>query len=470
MTLRTKLAAFHARIHSHRHSAHSSSSHHFHLPGHFGHHKSKKEKDGSHQSSPPSRTTSKAKPSKSPSRRSSNRDSLSSSSTLSSSGHALSPVLTLIVPTSSHDLTIEARVYHPPEFPVDYGCSQKSQRKAAVVAHPYASLGGNWDDPVVLSLVALLTSRGWVVATFNFGGAGNSKGKTSWTGAPEREEYATIAAFVIKYVECLDPHSFSLPTSMAHADTTPITASGAAASSTAEKPPIKVLLAGYSYGSLIASRTPCADAIVKSCDRDVLAYATRTAYEWASTEKRRSFAMNRGAAMGRSPWCLDDCDDEEEGGETSKTSDRGVGDEKNEVTAESKVNYQVQMKLDTAWLLVSPLLPPVSILLNLPNPFSWFHKGRKKEHENEAEAEGGTHEEGDEEKEMLVVYGTDDLFTGVGRYRNWVKGRTEKGEGRFKAVEVEDASHFWMQEEVWMVKLREGVTAWLDGRSPTTLV
>ena len=40
--------------------------------------------------------------------------------------------------------------------------------KAAIVAHPYAPLGGSYDDSVVLSLVTKLVSMGYVVGTFNF--------------------------------------------------------------------------------------------------------------------------------------------------------------------------------------------------------------------------------------------------------------------------------------------------------------
>ena len=46
--------------------------------------------------------------------------------------------------------------------------------------------------------------------------------------------------------------------------------------------------------------------------------------------------------------------------------------------------------------------------------------------------------------ETLAIYGTDDMFTGIGKYRSWVKGKSEKQ--KFKAIEVEGAGHFWMQE------------------------
>ncbi|KAF3162540.1 hypothetical protein TWF788_001992 [Orbilia oligospora] len=461
MTLRTKLAAFHARIHSHRHNHH----HHFHLP-HLRHKSSKDSKDKEKPSSSPSRKCSKKSSSSpsSPSHKPSNRDSVSSTSTTTttSSSTTPSPILTLILPIPSHHShTIEARVYHPSEFPQNYGLTPSTPRKAAVIAHPYASLGGTWDDPVVLSLVALLTRKGWVVATFNFCGAGNSKGKTSWTGDREREEYATVTAFLVKYVECIDPHMFTVvgspsTTTAAAAAAIPALTNPATETTPLKKQPIKFLLAGYSYGSLIASRTPSASHVLKTVDKDILAYATRTAYEWASTEKRRSFAMVRGAALGRSVWANndDDGDYEEEEGERGETSREGGG-------VDEKVNYNVQLETESSWLLVSPLLPPVSMFLNLPNPMAWFPTKKKKQQEEEEDVE----DDFEDERDVFAVFGTDDMFTGIGRYRNWVKGKVERSNGRFRGVEVDGAGHFWMQEEEWMVKLREGVAGWIDEKS-----
>ena len=42
------------------------------------------------------------------------------------------------------------------------------RKKAAVVAHPYAPLGGCYDDPVVSEVVGVLLGEGWIVGTFNF--------------------------------------------------------------------------------------------------------------------------------------------------------------------------------------------------------------------------------------------------------------------------------------------------------------
>lgn len=42
------------------------------------------------------------------------------------------------------------------------------KKKAAIIAHPYAPLGGSYDDPVVGNAGAEMLALGWVVGTFCF--------------------------------------------------------------------------------------------------------------------------------------------------------------------------------------------------------------------------------------------------------------------------------------------------------------
>ena len=73
---------------------------------------------------------------------------------------------------------------------------------------------------------------------------------------------------------------------------------------------------------------------------------------------------------------------------------------------------------------------------------------------------------------MLVVYGTNDLFTGVEKYRRWREtwevtgtggeGAEEGGtedEGR-EVCEVEGAGHFWVEEGVGRM-LGDAVRVWV---------
>ena len=72
------------------------------------------------------------------------------------------PSYTFTIPSIQDNTLLDCRVYHP----------TFNQRKmvvsAAIVAHPYAPLGGSQDDPVVSIIGSVLLKHGFVVGTFNF--------------------------------------------------------------------------------------------------------------------------------------------------------------------------------------------------------------------------------------------------------------------------------------------------------------
>jgi hypothetical protein len=111
------------------------------------------------------------------------------------------PTLTFTIPSIHDDLTLDCRVYLPDEyFPYEKrgsgsaGRSESSgefetggrdddgngaylvadgerlerRKKAVILAHPYAPLGGSYDDPVVGEAGEVLLRRGFVVGCFNF--------------------------------------------------------------------------------------------------------------------------------------------------------------------------------------------------------------------------------------------------------------------------------------------------------------
>ena len=64
---------------------------------------------------------------------------------------------------SIHEGTLlPCRIFHPPAGEI------KELSKGAIVAHPYAPLGGSYDDPVVAVIVREMLQVGFVVGTFNF--------------------------------------------------------------------------------------------------------------------------------------------------------------------------------------------------------------------------------------------------------------------------------------------------------------
>lgn len=77
------------------------------------------------------------------------------------------PTLTLTLPSIHDGTVLDCRIFHP------YSLSPSPrappwQKHAAVIAHPYAPLGGCYDDPVVDVVATTLLRLGFLVGTFNF--------------------------------------------------------------------------------------------------------------------------------------------------------------------------------------------------------------------------------------------------------------------------------------------------------------
>ncbi|KAI0473538.1 Alpha/Beta hydrolase protein [Xylariaceae sp. FL0804] len=183
------------------------------------------------------------------------------------------PSLSFALPSVHDGTRLDCRIYHP--APLVNGTASAAaaaapewqrcwQRHAAVVAHPYAPLGGSYDDPIVDLVAAVLLQRGFVVATFNFRGASSFGGRTSWTSRPERADYASVVGFLAYYVHYLDPPGASSSSSSspsAPPPPPPPLATSATGTGPAAPPPT-MLLAGYSYGAMVATKLEPLDALL----------------------------------------------------------------------------------------------------------------------------------------------------------------------------------------------------------------
>lgn len=77
------------------------------------------------------------------------------------------PVYCFTIPSVSDGTLLDCRIYHPVSLQ-DAQSTQQRTRKAALIAHPYAPLGGSMDDAVVTTIVDQLLDLDFVVASFNF--------------------------------------------------------------------------------------------------------------------------------------------------------------------------------------------------------------------------------------------------------------------------------------------------------------
>lgn len=77
------------------------------------------------------------------------------------------PTYSFTIPSLYDDTPLECRIYHPKALENRVG-QDGGRLRGAVVGHPYAPLGGSFDDGVVLALTQCLVKQGFVVGTFNF--------------------------------------------------------------------------------------------------------------------------------------------------------------------------------------------------------------------------------------------------------------------------------------------------------------
>jgi len=118
------------------------------------------------------------------------------------------------------EILLETRISFLPDL--------RTNVTAAVIAHPYGPLGGDFNNNVVISLHQCFTRRGFLTISFNFRGCGQSKGRTSWAAESELADYQSIVDLAL---------------------TGQLSKSSGAEFYPAAK---TILLCGYSYGSMIA--------------------------------------------------------------------------------------------------------------------------------------------------------------------------------------------------------------------------
>lgn len=76
---------------------------------------------------------------------------------------------TFTIPSVYDGTQLDCRIYLPRELQQSDNTSRSRWvKRGAIVAHPYAPLGGCYDDPVVSFIGGELLRSGYVVGTFNF--------------------------------------------------------------------------------------------------------------------------------------------------------------------------------------------------------------------------------------------------------------------------------------------------------------
>ncbi|KAF4983531.1 hypothetical protein FZEAL_1066 [Fusarium zealandicum] len=392
------------------------------------------------------------------------------------------PTLTLTLPSIHDGLVLDCRVYHSLSLSANPR-APAWQRHAAIVAHPYAPMGGSYDDPVVETVAEQLLRKGFLVGTFNFRGAHGSAGRTSWTSKPERDDYATFVAFMLHYVHHLDPfrpHSSDSLQPPSPARPTPVPVD-----------PVRtrpvLLMGGYSYGAMVTTLLPPLDAILQPfvspiAGSDAAEVRLRAAHlaeqqnivlgsARAAMIEHRTIrgGSKRGVRIGGDESGSPRKSHESHGRRSFSLDEeklrRGVHDfiararsgRHSQKMFHSPVDSQSSTIVppppgehlptipdltmpQPAYLMISPLQGLITHLATMSLLPSALGKNKD------------PHDVAAEEKLVMnpgmAVFGDTDVFVAAHRLRAWTARLKERTGSRFRGHEVTTAGHFWAEEGV----------------------
>ena len=242
---------------------------------------------------------------------------------------------------------------------------------------------------------------------------------------------------------------------------------------------IDLVLGGYSYGSLIVTRLPPMQDILRSFQdpapdtamSDVIQEASQLAVETRSN----LLAISRGESglstaspisegskrVSRSPVVYGGDGAHRKSRESNRVSNEGLArpssDDAQSIKQSSypdsgKEDNEHLQRFQVQYLLISPLLPPVSFLLN-PSVDSVFGGlGRSTELINDATLTSHP---------TLAVFGSDDLFTSASKLQAWTKKMQIASGGLFEWLEVDRAGHFWREHGV-EDEMKERIARWVS--------
>ncbi|KAL2836582.1 Alpha/Beta hydrolase protein [Aspergillus pseudoustus] len=323
--------------------------------------------------------------------------------------HLPSPTHSFTIPSIYDGIKLACRIYLPQQL-LDARASSRWPIRGAIVAHPYASLGGCYDDPVVSFIGGELLDAGYVVGTFNFRGAGDSEGRTSWTAKPELADYVSFYGFMILYLRLLGL-GFSLWLGSESAETG-----------------VHLVLGGYSYGSLVASHLPSSEVVAH-----LFSYAIK------GTPAHEIFLTAKTV-----------CAQFEDSSSTDLSSPTMFTRNAKDIlqSTSSTISY----------LLISPLLPPINLFLTLFLDLSLEVDTQASGQRRQISCPTATDQLC--AYRTLAIYGDKDTFTSVSKLRRWSDELERVPQSRFTWTEIEGAGHFWREDGVEL-EARHALRQWL---------
>lgn len=433
------------------------------------------------------------------------------------------PTLSFLLPSLHDEARLACRIYHPALLEeAGHGhVIQPWRRNAAVVAHPYAMMGGSYDDRIVSLIAGTLLHAGYVVATFNFRyvvhrmrivnhktltvrptdrGAAPSGGHTSWTSKAEQADYMSVVGFLAHYIHYLKP-----PQQSDKENDRPFAAQP------------RMLMAGYSYGAMVTLKVPTLETILVSfgsplihtAAADIRLRAQHLAEQQSTilstpASPRKSLGMRVGGVDDDLPRKSHDKPHRAHSIDREDRIRKGVHellertklihhhhhhskkhDAENKSTNPHEAHVEKSMQVvedmtafNCAYLVVSPPHGLMSNLatMTLPNPFAgWPSRKSRQPHKsvsddaNQAqtavsESAGDAGDAKLVQNPTLAVYGDADAFLALRKIRDWAAKLDSTPDSAFHYLEVAGAGHFWVEDDSFY-RLRDAVEEFAGGLS-----
>ncbi|KAI6246698.1 hypothetical protein HI914_04675 [Erysiphe necator] len=397
------------------------------------------------------------------------------------------PALSFLIPSQHDALNIQCRVYHPDLF-LSESLTQPSylNQRAVIIAHPYAVLGGSMDDRIVSQIALICLREGYIVGTFNFRGAGESEGSTSWQSKPEQNDYMSVIGFMTYYLHYLslpqlqqinqlqsdvdhvpihnicDPQKFELNDSL---DKDQL--------NTWKTSRTRLLLAGYSYGALITMSLPATiqsilepfeEPLVNSTHGRIRQKARDLAKQQISSTKGPMYLSNQDqpqksmsiVAQGPGECPYDSWLDSrlsysspknsmnsgsftfQQNYRSENSSDYSPFYESNKLN-ETLPQIKIAGSIDVAYLLVSPIQGIICDLLTFWSFKPWRQRNSLTDRDIKLKL-----------SPTLAIYGEGDFYVSAKSIQDWAEKLAVPDIGQetnqFKYVEISGAGHFWNNE------------------------
>jgi alpha/beta superfamily hydrolase len=308
-------------------------------------------------------------------------------------------------------------------------------------------------------------------------GAHGSRGRTSWSGRPELDDYTSYAAFFMHYMCYIQPTPTSDPISTS--EPSPISPPSSYHTATQNDTGPTVILGGYSYGSMILRHLPPVPTILQpftspiagSAADEIIHRARKLAHqtnlEWHNIARDETGAGRPSQAehSSRALMAIG-------GEETSPDKRRSSRDVRRSVEGGSRLEIRTRLRSlshrrrensnslvpletpsmiltmpDVRYLLISPLTAPISTLAAPALGHKFWSKSRDGGHDIIAK------------HPSLAVYGDQDTFTSAKKIREWSEQLKAEPSSRFTSIEVTGAGHFWIESDV-EAKLRTALKNW----------